>query len=48
MKYQEYLHITKSKKQYLQDFISVLEDDEPAPQLNTIQYGCKSIKCDDT
>lgn len=27
MKYQEYIEITKSNKNYLNDFLSVLEDD---------------------
>lgn len=31
MKYQEYIHITKSQKDYLQDFISVLENETPLP-----------------
>lgn len=44
MKYQEYLQITKSNKKYLQDFISVLEDDEPETMASNVQYGCKSIK----
>ena len=29
MKYQEYLQIKQSEKNYLKDFISVLEDDNP-------------------
>lgn len=44
MKYQEYLQITKSNKKYLQDFISVLEDDEPETMASGFQFGCKSIK----
>ena len=40
MKYQEYLQITKSKKQYLQDFISVLEDDDER-NTTTSNFQCQ-------
>lgn len=39
MKYREYMQIAKSDKQYLQDFISVLEDDdEPNTTTSNFQY----------
>ena len=45
MKYQEYLQITKSNKNYLQDFISVLENDDDGPETTTsnFQYQMKSV-----
>lgn len=41
MKYQEYLQITKSNKNYLQDFISVLENDDPETTASNFQYQMK-------
>lgn len=38
MKYKEYKEITRSNKNYLKDFLSVLEDEnDEGPEINSIQ-----------